>query len=286
MLYPFAHTELGVIILDEKELNEYTPENENIPEKDIEELLDWWYTKAETTEESTEEATEVSLDAFHFDEETVSTEEPMEEQETVSIRRSVHRSSKPGWQSTLLTYLHDLVYLLSGLILVFLLLFRVVVVSGTSMNNTLMDGDYLLLLSSTFYQDPQQGDIIVASKQSFDDGAPIVKRVIATEGQWVNIDFTNGIVYVGDTLDDMHPLDEPYTLTPTDNYEGTAFPVKVPEGCLFVLGDNRNGSKDSRHPEIGFIDKREVLGKVFFLLLPGTNEGEVVKDFDRIGVVG
>ena len=241
--------------MDEKELNEYTPENENIPEKDIDELLDWWHHEESQTDSA-------------------------DDAETVSEKKSARRNAKTGWQGTLLMYLHDLVYLLSGLILVFLLLFRVVVVSGTSMNNTLMDGDYLLLLSSTFYQDPQQGDIIVASKESFDNGAPIVKRVIATEGQVVDIDFDAGIVYVNGVA-----LDEPYTLTPTDNYEGTGFPLEVPDGCLFVLGDNRNGSKDSRHPEIGFIDKREVLGKVFFLLLPGTNHGEEEKDFGRIGVV-
>ena len=184
------------------------------------------------------------------------------------------------WQKTLLMYLHDLVYLLAGLILVFLLLFRVVVVSGTSMNNTLLDGDYLLLLSSTFYQNPKYGDIIVASKDSYDNGSPIVKRVIATEGQKVDIDFDKGIVYV-----DGKALDEPYTLTPTTTYEGVDFPLTVNEGCLFVMGDNRDGSKDSRHPEIGLVDKREVLGKVFFLFLPGTNYGEFSQDFGRIGVI-
>ena len=182
--------------------------------------------------------------------------------------------------ATVLTYLHDLAYLLAGLVLVFLLLFRVVVVSGTSMNNTLLDGDYLLLLSSTFYQDPQYGDVIVASKESFDNGAPIVKRVIATEGQMVDIDFETGIVYVND-----QPLEEEYTLTPTTTPEGISFPLIVEEGCLFVMGDNRDGSKDSRHPDIGQIDKREVLGKVFFLFFPGTNYNEFERDYSRIGVV-
>lgn len=183
-------------------------------------------------------------------------------------------------KETVLTYLHDLAYLLAGLVLVFLLLFRVVVVSGTSMNNTLVDGDYLLVLSNTFYQNPSYGDVIVASKQSFDNGAPIVKRVIATEGQKVDIDFEAGIVYVDDV-----PLEESYTLTPTNEPEGISFPLVVDDGCLFVMGDNRNGSKDSRHPEIGLIDEREVLGKVFFLFFPGTNYGEVARDFGRIGVV-
>lgn len=184
------------------------------------------------------------------------------------------------WNTTILTYLHDLIYLLAGLILVFLLLFRVVVVSGTSMNNTLLNGDYLLVLGNTFYQEPKHGDVIVASKKSFDDGAPIVKRVIATEGQKVDIDFVKGIVYVDDVA-----LEESYTLTPTNTQEGISFPLVVDEGCLFVMGDNRNGSKDSRHPEIGLIDKREVLGRVFFLFFPGTNYDEVDRDYSRIGVV-
>ena len=185
-----------------------------------------------------------------------------------------------NWQISVLSYLHDLISLLAGVVLVFLLLFRVVVVSGTSMNNTLLDGDYLLLLGNTFYQEPQRGDVIVASKKSFDDGAPIVKRVIATEGQVVDIDFEKGVVYV-----DGIALEEPYTTTLTTTAEGMDFPLTVEDGCLFVMGDNRNVSKDSRDPEIGQIDCREVLGKVIFLFYPGTNHGSRELDFGRIGVV-
>ena len=196
-----------------------------------------------------------------------------------------------NWQKNLLQYLHDIVYLLGIIIIVFLLLFRVVVVSGTSMNDTLLDGDYLLLLGDAIYREPEYGDIIVASKKTFDDGLPIVKRVIATEGQWVDIDFTEGIVLVGDDLENLQALDEPYTKTLTTNPEGYEFPVQVDEGCIFVLGDNRRVSKDSRSLEIGQIDKREVLGKVIFLFLPGTNGTDVFgnpnvpRDFGRIGVV-
>ena len=189
------------------------------------------------------------------------------------------------WQKSLLLYLHDLVILLAVVVVVFLLLFRVVVVSGTSMNATLLDGDYLLLAGRVFYSDPKQGDIIVASKKSFDNGAPIVKRVIATEGQWVDIDFAAGVVYVGDTRDDLRPLDEPYVRTPTNTPEGVSFPLRVQENCIFVMGDNRNDSKDSRNPEIGQISSREVLGKVIFLFLPGDNNGKYTRDFTRIGVV-
>ncbi len=180
----------------------------------------------------------------------------------------------------ILSYLHDLTFLIAGVLLVFSLLFRVVVVSGPSMNNTLIDGDWLLLLGNTFYNDPKRGDIIVASKDSFDNGTPIVKRVIATEGQEVFIDFEAGVVYV-----DEQPLDEPYTLTPTNMQEGIEFPLTVEPGCIFVMGDNRNVSKDSRSTEIGLIDNREVLGKAIFLFFPGNNSGSLAREFDRIGVL-
>jgi signal peptidase I len=181
---------------------------------------------------------------------------------------------------TVLICLHDLVHLLAGILLVLLLLFRIVIVSGPSMNATLIDGDTLLLLSNIFYTDPKPGDIIVASKESFKNGEPIIKRVIATEGQEVDIDFTAGIVYV-----DGVPLEEDYTLTPTNLEEGNRFPMVVDDGCIFVMGDNRNMSKDSRNPEIGLIDRREVLGKAMFLLLPGTEGGTQKPQYDRIGVV-
>lgn len=189
------------------------------------------------------------------------------------------------WEKTIVFYLHDCVYLIGLIIVLLLLVFRVVVVCGTSMNGTLLDGDYLLLIGNTFYREPKYGDIIVASKDSFKDGEPIIKRVIATEGQTVDIDFNAGIVYVDGTA-----LDEPYTLTPTNLDEGIAFPLTVEEGCIFVLGDNRNGSRDSRYPGIGLIDKREVLGKAIFLWLPGTNGDDdgislSSRDWSRIGVV-
>ena len=177
-------------------------------------------------------------------------------------------------------YLHDIVYLLCAMILVLLLVFRVVIVSGTSMNMTLLDGDYLLLLSNTFYRNPEQGDIIVVSKKSFDDGAAFVKRVIATEGQTVDIDFDRGIVYV-----DGVALEEDYINHPTTTYGGVEFPLVVEDGCVFALGDNRGISKDSRYPDIGQIDTREILGRAIFLMIPGTNKDTKDMDFSRIGVI-
>lgn len=196
-----------------------------------------------------------------------------------NIRKKTSERREYTFQQNVLMYLHDFVCMLAGIMLVFLLLFRMVIVSGSSMYETLHDGDWLILISNVFYQDPEYGDIIVASKDSFNGGEAIIKRVIATEGQIVDIDFNAGVVYV-----DGVALDEPYTYTPTNHPEGMAFPLVVKENCIFAMGDNRNDSMDSRHPNIGLIDRREILGKAIFLLVPGS-DGLNGREFDRIGVL-
>lgn len=193
-------------------------------------------------------------------------------------RRDLSVSSERS--KSILSYLHDLVFGLVAILIVFMFVFRILVVSGPSMQQTLVDGDCLILVSNIFYKKPKCGDIVVASKDSFKNGEPIIKRVIATEGQTVNIDFDSGIVYVDDVA-----LDEPYTSTPTNLYEGISFPVVVEKGCVFLLGDNRNDSNDSRSTSIGQIDKREILGKVLFLVLPGVDNSTHKRDFSRIGAL-
>ena len=89
-----------------------------------------------------------------------------------------------------------------------------------------------------------------------------------------------GIVYV-----DGLPLEEPYIQNLTTRAEGVLFPLIVEEGCIFVLGDNREVSKDSRHPEIGLIDTRQVLGKAIYLMLPGVDEWTETRDFSRTGAI-
>ena len=197
-------------------------------------------------------------------------------------RKRKQETENLTWQQSALLYLHDLIYMLSVIMVVFLLLFRMVVVSGPSMYATLWDGDWLLVLSSIFYQNPEKGDIIIASKQSYNSGEPIVKRVIATEGQKVDIDFEAGIVYVNDVA-----LEEDYTYTMTKMEEGMSFPLIVSEGCVFAMGDNRNRSRDSRYPDIGLIDKREILGKAVLLIYPGVGEAPYggPRDYNRIGVL-
>lgn len=187
--------------------------------------------------------------------------------------------AKLNSKQSFMLYLHDLTYILSFVILVFIFCFRLVIVSGASMYDTLVDGDYLLLVSNTFYHNPAPGDIIVAGKDSFRNGEAIVKRVIATEGQTVDIDFSTGEVFV-----DGVKLEEDYVYSPTV-YEGIPFPLTVEAGHIFVMGDNRSVSMDSRNPEIGLIDKREVLGKVILLFFPGNDGGREVRQFSRIGLV-
>ena len=185
-----------------------------------------------------------------------------------------------SWKQSVLLYVHDLMCMLLVVMLLFLVVFRVILVTGDSMFTTLWDGDYLLLVSELFCGAPEPGDIVVISKQSFDNGSPIVKRVIATEGQTVDIDFESGTVYV-----DGKALREPYIHNETTNEEGTVFPLTVADNCIFVLGDNRAVSLDSRSPQIGQIDRREVLGKAICLMIPGTHHGQLLPDYSRIGAV-
>ena len=188
---------------------------------------------------------------------------------------------KYTWQQNVALYLHDMICMLVAVMAVLMLSLRIIVVDGPSMERTLLNGDYMLLVSNMFYKEPKHGDVVVVSKQAYDNGKPIVKRVIATEGQTVDIDFNEGVVYV-----DGVAQDEPYTKTLTTLKEGTVFPLVVEEGKVFVMGDNRNNSKDSRSTQIGQVDKREVLGKVAFILFPGTGMGGTEqRDFGRIGVV-
>lgn len=204
------------------------------------------------------------------------------------VSRPVRRRKKKvqqealSWQESLMMTLRDSLSLVAVVVVVFVLLLRIVVVNGSSMYSTLWHNDYLLVMSNVICGVYEPGDIIVASKQSFNDGEPIIKRVIATEGQTVDIDFDAGVVYV-----DGKALEEDYTFTPTNVSEGVAFPLTVAEGCIFAMGDNRNRSRDSRYPDIGLIDEREVLGKAVFLLIPGTGDGEnqAPRDFSRIGVL-
>ena len=135
---------------------------------------------------------------------------------------------------------------------------RPVTVEGTSMVPTLHNGDKVLV-SDLFYE-PARGDIVVFKKDSYDDNKALVKRVIATAGQEVNIDTEAGTVAV-----DGVQLAESYIADLTKREDGAFhYPFTVPEGYIFVMGDNRMASTDSRNPAIALVPKEQVLGTVLF----------------------
>lgn len=169
------------------------------------------------------------------------------------------REKDPGRESYEL--LGGMVLVLSALVLTFLLLGRPFWVEGASMEPTLAGGE-LMAVRSLGYT-PQQGDVVVLSQTSFRRD-PIVKRVIARGGQRVEIDYAAGTVTVDGVV-----LDEPYLNGPMERqgYQ-TIAALTVPEGCIFVMGDNRNHSDDSRDPDCGPVDERLVLGRVEAVMFP------------------
>ena len=166
-----------------------------------------------------------------------------------------------------------------AVVLLFTFVIRLIGVDGRSMVPTLQDGDRLLVVNSLLDEEYEYGDIVVLRKESFLED-PIVKRVIATEGQTVDIDFSTGSVYVDGML-----LKEDYINELTFTEEGTAFPLTVPEGSIFVMGDNRNHSNDSRDSRLGTVDARYVIGKAVFLAFPGPDIVTEKCDYSRIGVI-
>ena len=183
--------------------------------------------------------------------------------------------------SFLFDYLEILVFSACAVLLIFTLFGRLCKVNGSSMRNTLFHEEMLI---TTSLVTPKAGDIIVFHQTSETNprlNEPLVKRIIATEGQTVRIDYTRGEVYVDGVL-----LSEPYvalldqrgvdigrwTQVPTYGYDRSTgiFEATVPEGCYFVMGDNRNNSLDSRSAEVGFVDARRVLGKVIIRTQPWT----------------
>ena len=165
-------------------------------------------------------------------------------------------------------------------VLIFTFAVRIVRVSGESMRETLQDQDMLVVLNNWLCGGYEQGDIVILQRDDFYGGEPIVKRVIATEGQTVDIDFHAGVVYVDGTA-----LEEPYTREPTWTQEGTEFPLTVPEGCVFVMGDNRNDSDDSRDSALGPVDTRCVLGRALLLAVPGPTADTEQRDWSRVGIL-
>lgn len=167
------------------------------------------------------------------------------------------------------------------ILVVFAFVARLVGVDGNSMEPTLKHKDCLVVLNSMLYNDYKYGDVVVLRKDTLTDDA-IVKRVIATENQEIDIDFETGSVYVDGVL-----LKEEYINELTFTDEGMTFPLVVPEGSVFVMGDNRNHSTDSRDTRLGTVDTRYIIGRAVAVVLPGTGRDPYAekRDFGRIGVI-
>ena len=174
----------------------------------------------------------------------------------------------------LYSWLQPVLFALTVLVIVSTFFGRLIGVDGDSMYPTLHDHDMLILQSIGYT--PKGGDVVVLAPPTFQNGTPIVKRVIATGGQTVSVDYDAGTVTVdGKTLRE-HYLGEPMRVNMGDQFLGQ-YPVTVPEGKVFVLGDNRNASSDSRYPYIGLVDQRAVLGRAVWILLPWDHFGGIAE---------
>lgn len=151
---------------------------------------------------------------------------------------------------------------------IFLVFFRASLVRGSSMEPTLHDGDGIFLRTAG-YDSPQYGDI-VAIRAKDREGKHLVKRIIAQGGDTVQIDFEAGMVFVNGQL-----LEEPYISEATHLAGDIPFPVTVPPGCYFVLGDNRNHSQDSRSAALGFVPLEDIEGKAVFRFSPLSDFGPI-----------
>lgn len=185
---------------------------------------------------------------------------------TAESKATAPATAKPRREASLGYELYlnvrTLVFVLAALILVFTFVVRVIVVSGESMENTLQNGDSMLVWCLGYK--PKQGDVVVVTQRSYQNDS-LVKRVIATEGQRVDIDYESSTVYV-----DGVALQEDYIKEAMriPIYGEGVNHVTVPEGCIFVLGDNRNDSADSRYPDIGVIDTRCIIGRAVMVVFP------------------
>ena len=190
-----------------------------------------------------------------------------------------HKKEPETLEGMLYCWAQALITAVVGVVLLFTFAFRLIGVSGPSMQDTLYTGDRLLVLNAAFC-DFQPGDVVVINNYNADLSDTLIKRIIAVGGQTIDIDLASSTVYV-----DGQPLDEPYVKGFTDTIEGTRFPLTLAEDEVFVMGDHRDHSTDSRSARLGPVKEGYLQGKAVLLLLPGTNPDLGAREWDRIGLV-
>lgn len=189
---------------------------------------------------------------------------------------------REDWRESLLDWLQLLAVVLVVIVGMFTFVVSIVGVDGSSMYPTLHDRD-LMLVQRIAYT-PRQGDVVVLRKDNTFDDQALVKRIIATGGQTVYIDYEANTITV-----DGQVLEEPYLNYEYDPTYGSDYMAEridldgqyvnqaftVPEGCVFVCGDNRNHSSDSRVAALGMVDERYVIGRVLAVFFPVSHFGLV-----------
>ena len=188
------------------------------------------------------------------------------------MKKETEETIELSVKAEIFDWLQSIVFAVIACVLLFMFVARVVTVDGGSMNPTLLHGDRLIV--SNLSKNYEQGDVIVFVAPEYMD-EPLVKRIIATEGQLVEINFDKGTVKV-----DEQELYEPYIAELTVDQQDFDEPIQVPEGCVFVMGDNRNRSTDSRTEEIGCVDTRYILGKAYFVMFPMKSFGPIQTEFE------
>ena len=195
------------------------------------------------------------------------------------LQETEKKKEPESWESTAYCCAQALITAVVGVVVLFTFFVRLIGVSGGSMQDTLYTGDRLLVLNSIFC-DFQPGDVVVVNDYNAELNETLVKRIVAVGGQTVDIDFDSGVVYV-----DGQVLDEPYIKEPTYTPEGVAFPLTLAEDEVFVMGDNRNHSTDSRSDQLGPVKEGYLQGKALLLLVPGETPDTGKRDWGRVGAI-
>ena len=191
----------------------------------------------------------------------------------------VEKKEPESVENTIYCWAQALITAVVGVVLLFTFGFRLIGISGPSMQDTLYTGDRLLVLNAMFC-DFKPGDVVVINDYNAELSDTLVKRIVAVGGQTVDIDSYSGVVYV-----DGVALDEPYTKGLTTAAGGTQFPLTLEDDEVFVMGDHRDHSTDSRSSRLGAVKEGYLQGKALFILTPGKDPETKKSDWGRVGLI-